>query len=726
MSRIAMPLLFLAAACGLTSAQPAKEPAHDGKALSEWVKQLGSDDAAARGKAEDAVRALAGHPDSLAEALLSHVVANESNSRDQARALIAMGPRAVPALTAGLWDEKTRRFSLVALSRIGPDARAAAPAVLRLLTDPDDKTRASAAGCLGEINASSAIPQLTKALDDRSADVRGFAALSLAQLGSDPAPIVRTLIAELKAELKVSPIHSKRANVVLMLAELGPAAADAVPGLLVCLSDASWETSVFVARALARIGPGAKDAVPALKKWLADEKKDAKPLRPAVAVALWQIARDPDAVKLLREQLDEKTEVPGLRQKTINTLWRIDQSKETLEALAAQLKSENPAHAIAAAGVLGDKHKDAVPLLGKLLAHKEATVRAQAVVALHQLGATAAPVADALRAAAKDDDPQIAFWATSAVCRLDPKPDAVAALAGYLGDRDPLVRQDAARALGQLGAAGKPIVARLTTAMTDPEGMVRITAAVALWKIDANPTALRAAAELLRHPDPELRAQVAVTIGGDLGTDAKPLVPDLVKCLFDPYSAVRSAAAEALGRIGPGAKDAAPVLLALLDGDEPAFVQSAACEALGLIEPTDKDAAVAVLKKKLEHPDPLTRVHAALALFLVAGDKAGEKEADRALGYRAYAVRITAAEALWRMKQDDRAVPLLVRTLEESNLDGTGGENERYMAARALARIGPAAKPALAELTKLLRHPDPALAATAADAIKRIDTAAKK
>jgi HEAT repeat protein len=716
MSRLAMSLLFLAAACGLTTAQPAKEPTHDGKPLSQWVKQLGSEDADARRKAEDAVRALAGHPDALAEALLAAASDPKPESLVQARALVAMGPRAVPTLTAGLWDAKTRKTSLLVLSRIGPDARAAVPTLVRLLSDPDEETRASAAGCLTEINAYSAIPALTKALEDRSPEVRRWATNALAYLGADPAPIVRVLMTDLK-----NGKQSSQLELVSILGHLGPAATEAVPAIIACLPDADVLSSRWIAQSLARIGPGAKDAIPALKKRLADEKKDARLLRPHVAVALWQIARDPEATKLLREQLDEKDARLPFRETTVKTLWRIDQSKETLEALTAQLKSENPAFVIAAAGVLGDAHKDAVPLLGKMLAHKEAKVRAQAVVALHQLGPAAAPVVDALRAVMKDDDPQIAFWATSAVCRLDPKPDNVASLAGYLGDRDPLVRQDAARALGQFGAASKPVSARLTTAMTDPDGMVRLAAAVAAWKIDSNPAALQTAAGLLRSPDPEVRSQATVVIGGDFGTDAKPLVPDLVKCLFDPYSAVRSAAAEALGRVGPGAKDAAPALLALLDGDEPAFVQSAACEALGLVEPADKDAIVAVLKKKLDHPDPLTRVHAALALYLVGGDKAGEKEADRALGYRTYAVRITAAEVLWRVKQDDRAVPLLVRTLEESNLDGTGSDNERYMAARALSRIGPAAKPALPELTKLLRHPDPALAATAADAIKKID-----
>jgi HEAT repeat protein len=136
------------------------------------------------------------------------------------------------------------------------------------------------------------------------------------------------------------------------------------------------------------------------------------------------------------------------------------------------------------------------------------------------------------------------------------------------------------------------------------------------------------------------------------------------------------------------------------------------------------------LKKRLAHPDPLTRVHAALALARLNPDKpegkAGEKVAESLLGYRTHYARITAAEALWLLKKDERVVPLLVRALEESNLEGTGSENERYMAARALGRIGAPAKAAVAELQRLVHHPDRALAATAAAALTAIEGEPKK
>ena len=361
-----------------------------------------------------------------------------------------------------------------------------------------------------------------------------------------------------------------------------------------------------------------------------------------------------------------------------------------------------------------------------MLANKDPKIRASALIAIVRLGPQAKELLEPLRAAAKDDNTTIAFGASVLVCRLATSAETVANLAVFLSDRDVHLRTSSAEMLGLLGAGGKTAVAKLTTVLTDSEDEVRLAAAVALWRIEQHPFALTTASEMLRSPRARTREAAAVELGGVFGPDAKATIPELVKRLFDPFSSVRSAASEALGRIGPGATDAAPALLAILEGDEPSFVQSAACEALGLVQPADKEGTAAVLKKKLEHPDPLTRVHAALALWLIAGDKAGEKEAERGLAFRTYQVRITAAETLWRMSQDTRSVPLLIRTLEESNLDGSQNENERYMAARALGRIGSAAKPALPELTKLLTHHDAALAATAAAAIKAIEPAPGK
>jgi len=700
-------------------AQPPKpaprELFQDGKSLTEWLSQLVSNDEKEERRATEAIRALAGQSDLVVERLLEQA-ANPATRRPTRSLyiLVDLGPAAVPAVMRGLWsaDEKVRRACLFVLEVMGADGRSAAASVERQLADSNDTVRVEAARTLGTIGAYASIPALKKLLPDPLAGVRYGAAQSLVRLGADANTLLPVFIADIQSDDPAA-----RGRAIGLTGRLGPEAAPAVDALAAALPKADVQFTVAIADSLGSIGPAAKKAIPALMKKLADERGRAGSLALDVAAALWQIDREPGAVKLLREHVADARD-PAT---AAAALWRMDRSEETIKALTELLKAEKPEIVIIAAGVLGERAKEAVPLLAKMLAHTDAKLRARSVVALVQLGPEGKGAMEALRGAVKDDNPLVAFWATVAVARLDPQPDAVAAVAGYLDDRDPEIRRSAAEVLGRLGEAGKAGSVRLTGALTGPDESLRLSAAAALWQLTGEPAALNAAVALLDSPNPRLRESAALELGATFGKGAKPAVAALLKRLFDPFAAVRSSTAEALGRIGPAAADAAPALLAVLAGDEPGFVQSAACEALGLVHPADKDAAVTVLKKKLVHPDALVRVHAALALWLIAEDRAGEKEAERALGNRMYQVRITAAEALWRIKQDARAVPLLVRVLVGSNLDGMEGDNERYMAVRALGRIGPPGKAAVEELKKLLTLSDPALAATAAGALKAID-----
>ena len=106
----------------------------------------------------------------------------------------------------------------------------------------------------------------------------------------------------------------------------------------------------------------------------------------------------------------------------------------------------------------------------------------------------------------------------------------------------------------------------VTATRRPPHGKSRQLRLILMRRIEKHAQALPAAAKCLRSADPKVRAEAATDIGGEFGPDAKAAVPELVKRLFDPFAAVRCASAEALGRVGPGAKDAAAPLLALLDG----------------------------------------------------------------------------------------------------------------------------------------------------------------
>ena len=79
-----------------------------------------------------------------------------------------------------------------------------------------------------------------------------------------------------------------------------------------------------------------------------------------------------------------------------------------------------------------------------------------------------------------------------------------------------------------------------------------------------------------------------------LGKIGLEAVPALIAALKDSYWHVREAAADALGNIGPAAKDAVPALIAALK-DSNKFVRRATAYALGGIGPVAKEAVPALI-----------------------------------------------------------------------------------------------------------------------------------
>jgi hypothetical protein len=112
-----------------------------------------------------------------------------------ASALAATGADAVPALTQVLVDGEVREIErstygklypvVSALNKIGPAARAAVPALVRVLGDANNSVRETAAEALGAIgpDASSAVAALIAVLGDPDWTVRTNAARALGQIG---------------------------------------------------------------------------------------------------------------------------------------------------------------------------------------------------------------------------------------------------------------------------------------------------------------------------------------------------------------------------------------------------------------------------------------------------------------------------------------------------------------------------------------------------------------
>jgi len=197
-------------------------------------------------------------------------------------------------------------------------------------------------------------------------------------------------------------------------------------------------------------------------------------------------------------------------------------------------------------------------------------------------------------------------------------------------------------------------------------------------------------------------------------------VPTLIKALGDNESEVRMNAAEALGRIGPEAKEAVPALIrALDDSDEEVRIAAAHAIAKVLIEASE---LVPILIGTLDNSNARVRKTAVEML----GDIGSEaKEAApylmKALGDSDYGVRGSAAEALGKMGAGAKeAVPTLVKAL------GDDHPFVRVNAAEALGKIGTEAKGTIPALIKALGDSDYGVRRVAIDMLQDMGPPAKE
>lgn len=101
--------------------------------------------------------------------------------------LLAMGKKAVPYVAQALKDKTGAGLAAAAqlAGRLG-DA-SVAPRLIELLSDSDRGVRQSAAAALGDLKASASVDPLIALLDDAAPEVKRSAALALARIGKDAA-----------------------------------------------------------------------------------------------------------------------------------------------------------------------------------------------------------------------------------------------------------------------------------------------------------------------------------------------------------------------------------------------------------------------------------------------------------------------------------------------------------------------------------------------------------
>jgi hypothetical protein len=239
-----------------------REPTYQGRSLSGWAEQYGSNhwsgnNRAAEKEAEFAIRQIGSNAIPF---LLQLMQRRDSTAKTRLKA-------ALPQKwydTLGLRDRAgdVRRIGAHGLAALGTNApTAVAPLIDLAKNHPDEDGRYIAVFALGTLGSAAepAIPFLVECLTNRTSIIRDDAVLGLGYIHRRPEISVPALIQHLKSASTL-PGNAEVVNTISSLAEFGDKAKAAVPLLLSLLNSQDSMIRETVTNHLPRIDPDAAKA----------------------------------------------------------------------------------------------------------------------------------------------------------------------------------------------------------------------------------------------------------------------------------------------------------------------------------------------------------------------------------------------------------------------------------------------------------------------------------
>lgn len=424
---------------------------------------------------------------------------------------------------------------------------------------------------------------------------------------------------------------------------------------------------------------------------------------------------------------------------------------DTLSCLIRLLDDPSPSVRCQSAGLLGSYRwtgkrsvKAAVPKLTERLRDEDARCRLEAAYALWMADHQTQGLAPVLVKELKNDDDKIRLQAVQYLTTMDKVGlEAWDHLLTCLTDQSANVRLAAIWALTIGGRKAVPVLVRCLQAEgAAPEGAMNALSAI-------GPDASEAVPALLAHvvaPANSAWSMAAIRALGEIKSGEA--VPELVKQLASATVDIRLVAAEALGDIGPPARDAVPLLLPMLN-DQASGVRCAAARALGKLGGNNNEV-LAMLLRMADDPEndqvlaeaaywlgpKAEKLVPALRRFLANKEHSLHRNAAPALGAVGAAARDAVPDLLASLKTSDnqpyidypvvealgkighdaaRVVPALQALLNEKE------EQLQLHAIRALGRFGTDARTAVPALRPFLDSDSTELAEAAAAAILKIE-----
>jgi len=149
--------------------------------------------------------------------------------------------------------------AVFSLRNIGPDAKAAVPALLEIVNTKESALRGAALMTLAKIvpNDKKLVPLCVQFLKDKDPQLRAFAAKALGSLGTAAHAAIPDLIEALKAEgfTNAAQRAAVLGNILTTLEQFGADAGVAVPIIRVLANDADRHVRDSARRALKKLDP---------------------------------------------------------------------------------------------------------------------------------------------------------------------------------------------------------------------------------------------------------------------------------------------------------------------------------------------------------------------------------------------------------------------------------------------------------------------------------------
>lgn len=211
---------------------------------------------------------------------------------------------------------------------------------------------------------------------------------------------------------------------------------------------------------------------------------------------------------------------------------------------------------------IGPTGKAGIPDLIERLADPDRQIRLHAAIALGEFGSDSASALSHLEPFLKDESHTVRVYSANAIWKITHKPEPVlTVLEQGLKDKSASFRWAAPVFLGEMGPAAERAIPSLEEASQDSDKQVASLAVQAL--VEINPGTLPIITNLLGDADPAMRISACAALG-KLGPTAKVAVPLLVRATDDLAAgsptimgrpigseSVRHSALEALKKIDP-------------------------------------------------------------------------------------------------------------------------------------------------------------------------------